>query len=167
MKGGSNFQISGWHAVWLAQLRKGIPVDHFTLLLYLTRNFLIRFYWSRRGLYRFDSVTVKYGVHYTGRTFETALLEVFGDSWMKSRMEALTFLKEFEVCEIALGHRLKVVNLSGKRLNPLGIDANIFASLAYDSTQRWAAAFMEHPDAPNGIRYPSSKKRALTQFRPF
>jgi hypothetical protein len=42
-------------------------------------------------------------VLYTGRTFETALLEVFGDSWMKSRMEALTFLKEFEVCEIALG----------------------------------------------------------------
>jgi hypothetical protein len=82
-------------------------------------------------------------------------------------MEALTFLKEFEVCEIALGHQLKVVNLSGKRLNPLGIDANIFASLAYDSTQRWAAAFMEHPDAPNGIRYPSSKKRALTQFRSF
>jgi RES domain len=57
--------------------------------------------------------------------------------------------------------------LSGKRLNPLGIDANIFASLAYDSTQRWAAAFMEHPDAPNGIRYPSSKKRALTQFALF
>ena len=71
MKEGSNFQISGWHAVWLAQLRKGIPVDHFTLLLYLTRNFLIRFYWSRRGLYRFGSVTVKYGVLYTGRTFET------------------------------------------------------------------------------------------------
>jgi hypothetical protein len=75
---------------------------------------------------------------YTGRTFETALLEGFGDSWMKSRMAALTFPKEFEVCEIAMGHRLKVVNLSGKRLNPLGIDANIFASLAYDRIQRWA-----------------------------
>ena len=75
---------------------------------------------------------------YTGRTVETALLEVFGDSWMKSRMAALTFLKEFEVCEIALGHRLKVVDFSGKRLNPLGIDANIFASLAYDRIQRWA-----------------------------
>ena len=96
-----------------------------------------------------------------------ALLEVFGDSWMKSRMTALTFLKEFDVCEIALGHRLKVVNLSGKRLNPLGIDANIFASLAYDSTQRWAAAFMEHPDAPHGIRYPSRKNERLHNFALF
>lgn len=124
-------------------------------------------YWPRRGLYRFDSPLAKYGVLYTGRTFETALLEVFGDSWMKSRMTALTFLKEFEVCEIALGHRLKVVNLSGERLNPLGMDANIFASLAYDSTQRWAAAFMEHPDAPNGIRYPSRKNERLHNFALF
>jgi hypothetical protein len=124
-------------------------------------------YWSRRGLYRFDSPTAKYGVLYTGRTFETALLEVFGDSWMKSRMTALTFLKEFDVCEIALGRRLKVVNLSGKRLNPLGIDANIFASLAYDSTQRWSAAFMDHPDAPHGIRYPSRKNERLHNFALF
>jgi RES domain-containing protein len=83
---------------------------------------------------------------------------------MKSRMAALTFLKEFDVCEIALGHRLKVVNLSGKRLNPLGVDANILASLAYDSTQRWAAAFMEHPD---GIRYPSRKNERLHNFALF
>jgi RES domain len=124
-------------------------------------------FWSRRGVYRFDSLTAKYGVLYTGRTFETALLEVFGDSWMKSRMTALAFLKEFDVCEIALGHRLKVVNLSGKRLNPLGIDASIFASLAYDSTQRWAAAFMEHPDAPHGIRYPSRKNERLHNFALF
>ncbi len=124
-------------------------------------------FWSRRGLYRFDFPTAKYGVLYTGRTFETALLEVFGDSWMKSRMTALTFLKEFDVCEIALGHRLKVVNLSGKRLNPLGMDANIFASPAYGITQRWAAVFMEHPDAPHGIRYPSRKNERLHNFALF
>jgi len=124
-------------------------------------------YWSRRELYRFDSPTAKYGVLYTGRIFETALLEVFGDHWMKSRMATLTFLKEFDVCEIALGHRLKVVNLNGKQLNPLGIDANIFASPAYDITQRWAAAFMEHPDAPHGIRYPSRKNERLHNFALF
>ena len=124
-------------------------------------------FWSRRGLYRFDSPLAKYGVLYTGRTLETALLEVFGDSWIKSRLTALAFLKEFDVCEIALGRRLKVVNLSGKRLNPLGIDANIFASLAYDSTQRRAAVFMEHPDAPHGIRYPSQKNERLHNFALF
>ena len=138
-----------------------------TLFRISHRKFSDPIYWSRKGLYRFDSPTAKYGVLYTGRTFETALLEVFGDSWMKSRMTALAFLKEFDVCEIALGHRLKVVNLSGKRLNPLGIDANIFAALAYDSTQRWAAAFMEHPDAPHGIRYPSRKNERLHNFALF
>jgi hypothetical protein len=138
-----------------------------TLLRISHQKFSDPIYWSRRGLYRFDSPTAKYGVLYTGRTFETALLEVFGDHWMKSRLAALTFLKEFDVCEIALGHRLKVVNLSGKRLNPLGIDANIFASPGYDITQRWAAAFMEHPDAPHGIRYPSRKNERLPNFALF
>ena len=107
-------------------------------------------YWSRRGRYRFDSPTAKYGVLYTGRTFETALLEVFGDQWVTLRITARDFLKEFDICEIRLQRRLKVVNLSGKQLNRLGTDANIFASFAYDVTQKWASFFMDHPDAPHG-----------------
>jgi hypothetical protein len=138
-----------------------------TLFRISHQKFADPIYWSRRGLYRFDSPTAKFGVLYAARTFETALLEVFGDQWMKARMVALAFLKEFDVCEIALEHRLKVVNLSGRRLNPLGIDANIFASPAYDRTQRWAAAFMEHPDAPHGIRYPSRKNERLHNFALF
>lgn len=121
-------------------------------------------YWSRRGLYRFDSPTASYGILYTGRTFETALLEVFGDQWLHSRMAARDFLKEFDVCELDLARRLKVVNLSGKELNRLGTDANIFASLAYDITQKWACVFMEHPDKPQGIRYPSRKNERLYNF---
>jgi RES domain len=124
-------------------------------------------YWSRRGLYRFDSPAASYGVLYTGRTFETALLEVFGDQWVDSRIAALDFLKGFDVCELGLKHRLKAVNLSGKQLNPLGADANIFASLAYDVTQRWACVFMEHPDKPHGIRYPSRKNERLHNFALF
>src|SRR5258707_13217787 len=153
----------------LALQRQYLPLTSVSGTLYRISHhkFADPLYWSRRGLYRFDSPTAKYGVLYTARTFETALLEVFGDQWVESRMAAITFLKEFDVCEIALGHRLKVVNLSGKRLNPLGIDANIFASPAYDITQRWAAAFMEHPDAPNGIRYPSRKNERLHNFALF
>jgi hypothetical protein len=124
-------------------------------------------YWSRRGLYRFDSPTANYGVLYTGRTFETALLEVFGDQWLASRAAALDFLKEFDLCEIRLERRLEVVNLSGKRLNRLGTDANIFASLAYEVTQEWARLFMEHPDKPHGIRYPSRKNERLHNFALF
>jgi hypothetical protein len=125
------------------------------------QRFVDPIYWSQRGLYRFDSPTATHGVLYTGRTFETALLEVFGDHWLSSRIVARDFLKEFDVCELGLERRLKVVNLSGKQLNPLGTDANIFASLAYDITQSWARAFMEHPDSPHGIRYPSRKNQRL------
>ena len=124
-------------------------------------------YWSRRGRYRFDSPTAKYGVLYTGRTFETALLEVFGDQWVTLRITARDFLKEFDICEIRLERRLKVVNLSGKQLNRLGTDANIFASFAYDVTQKWASFFMDHPDAPHGIRYPSRKNQRLHNFALF
>jgi hypothetical protein len=124
-------------------------------------------YWSRKGRYRFDSPTAKYGVLYTGRTFETALLEVFGDQWVALRMTARDFLKEFDVCEIGLGRRLKVVNLSGKQLNRLGTDANVFASFAYDVTQKWASFFMDHPDVPHGIRYPSRKNQRLHNFALF
>ena len=124
-------------------------------------------YWSRRGLYRFDSPVAKYGVLYTGRTFETALLEVFDDQWLTSRTTARDFLKRFDVCEIGLEPRLKVVNLSGKQLNPLGTGANIFASLAYDVTEEWACVFMEHPDEPHGIRYPSRKNQRSHNFALF
>jgi hypothetical protein len=124
-------------------------------------------YWSRRGLYRFDSPAAKHGVLYTGRTFETAFLEVFGDQWLASRIAARGFLKEFDVSEIGLRRRLKVVNLSGRQLNPLGTDSNIFASVAYDVTQRWASFFMEHRSAPHGIRYPSRKNERLHNFALF
>jgi hypothetical protein len=124
-------------------------------------------YWSRRGLYRFDSPTATYGVLYTGRAFETALLEVFGDQWLSSRIAARDFLKEFDVCELGPERRLQVVNLSGKQLNPLGTDANIFASLAYGVTQERACVFMDHPDKPHGIRYPSRKNQRLHNFALF
>jgi hypothetical protein len=69
-------------------------------------------------------------VLYTGRTFETALLEVFGDQWIGSPVTGRDFLKEFDVCEIRLAYPLKVVNLGGKQLNLPGTEANIFASLS-------------------------------------
>ncbi|HYZ73457.1 MAG TPA: RES family NAD+ phosphorylase [Chthoniobacterales bacterium] len=132
-----------------------------TLYRICHQKFIDPIYWSRRGLYRFDSAAANYGVLYTGRTFETALLEVFGDQWVDSRIVARDYLKEFDICEIGLERRLKVVSLSGKELNRLGTDANIFASLAYNVTQEWARLFMEHPDKPHGIRYPSRKNERL------
>jgi hypothetical protein len=129
------------------------------------RKFADPLYWSCRGLYRFDSPLAKYGVLNTDRTFETALLEVFGDHWLPSRTTARDFLKEFD--EIRLERRLKVVNLSGKQLNPLGTDANIFAPWLTRLPKDGLHFFMEHPDAPHGIRYPSRKNQRLHNFALF
>lgn len=149
--------------------RQNLPLTSVEGTLYRIshQRFADPIYWSRRGLYRLDSPVADYGVLYTGRTFETALLEVFGDQWLDSRIAARDFLKEFDVCELRLQRHLKVVNLSGKELNRLGTDANIFASLAYDVTREWARAFMEHPDKPQGIRYPSRKNERLHNFALF
>jgi hypothetical protein len=144
-----------------------LPITSLEGRLHRISKFPNPIYWSRRGRYRFDSPTANYGVLYTGRTFETALLEVFGDQWVTLRITARDFLKEFDICEIRLERRLKVVNLSGKQLNRLGTDANIFASFAYDITQKWASFFMDHPDAPHGIRYPSRKNQRLHNFALF
>ncbi len=153
----------------LALQRQHLPLTSVSGTLYRISHhkFADPLYWSRRGLYRFDSPAAKYGVLYTARTFETALLEVFGDQWITSRTIARDFLKEFDICEIRLARRLKVVNLTGKQLNLLGTDANIFSSLAYHLTQRWASLFMQHPDAPHGIRYPSRKNQRLYNFALF
>jgi hypothetical protein len=40
------------------------------------------FFWSKKGIYRFDSKSARYGVLYTGGTLEGAALEVFGDQWV-------------------------------------------------------------------------------------
>jgi hypothetical protein len=44
------------------------------------------FFWSKKGIYRFDSKSARYGVLYTGGTLEGAALEVFGDQWVKRRV---------------------------------------------------------------------------------
>src|SRR5260370_17235087 len=43
------------------------------------------FFWSKKGIYRFDSKSARYGVLYTGGTLEGAALEVFGDQRLKRR----------------------------------------------------------------------------------
>jgi hypothetical protein len=138
-----------------------------TLFRISRRKYSSPIYWSRKSLFRFDSPAALHGVFYTGRTFETSLLEVFGDQWKTSHLVTTDLLREFDVCEISLAHRLKVVDLDGKNLNRLGTDSNIFASTDYDRTRLWANAFMAHPDAPHGIRYPSRKNQKLHNFALF
>jgi RES domain len=124
-------------------------------------------HWSKRGDYRFDSPTAKYGVFYTSTRIETAILEVFGDRRLPDRQIDFSTLEEYEVCEIEVKRRINVVNVTGKHLNRLGIDSNFFATTDYNVTQKWGRAFMTHPQQLCGIRYNSRKHPDRINFALF
>lgn len=118
-------------------------------------------FWSERGLYRFDSKSARYGVLYTGCTFEAAVLEVFGDHWRDARRLSASLASSYRVSRLVC-FEVRVVDTTGPGLNRLGVDSMLFASTHYALTQRWARAFMEHPSEPKGILYHSRKNPTLT-----
>jgi hypothetical protein len=115
------------------------------------------FFWSRRGLWRFDTPEGRFGILYIGEDLETALLEVFGDSWLNSRVLSVAELRLYEVQAFEANAELRVADLTGKNLNRLGTDASLFASTDYLLTQEWSRQLMIHPQARDGIRYHSRK----------
>ena len=115
------------------------------------------FFWSRRGTGRFDVADGRYGVLYTAQDFETAVVEVFGDAWLGTRVLARSELEGFEALEFAVMGNLRVADLTGRALNLLGTDARLFATRDYETTRAWSKCLMEHPRAVDGLRYPSRK----------
>jgi hypothetical protein len=131
------------------------------------RKYADPIHWSRLGIHRFDSPGVRYGVLYTSNWIETAVLEVFGDQWIKDRQVSLNDLQRFDVCELEIRRSLKVLDATGKHLSRLGTDANFFATTDYAVTQAWANALMTHPQAPAGIRYNSRKNPRRINYAVF
>jgi hypothetical protein len=122
------------------------------------------FFWSKERIYRFDSKSARYGVLYTGGTFEGAVLEVFGDQWVKRRVLSRVLLKKYRVSVMLPTRQLSLVDTTGSNLNKLGVDSILFASINYRLTRSWARAFMEHPSKPEGIVYHSRKNPLLLNY---
>jgi hypothetical protein len=122
------------------------------------------FFWSKLGIYRFDSKSARFGVLYTAQTLEGALLEVLGDEWTKSRALSRTQLRQYRMSIILPKSPIKSIDTTGPELNKLGVDSAFFASLNYRVTRSWARAFMLHPSAPEGIIYHSRKNPHLLNF---
>jgi RES domain len=122
------------------------------------------FFWSKERIYRFDSKSARYGVLYTGGTFEGAALEVFGDQWVKRRVLSRVLLKKYRVSVMLPTRQLSLADTTGSNLNKLGVDSILFASINYRLTRSWARAFMEHPSKPEGIVYHSRKNPLLLNY---
>jgi hypothetical protein len=142
----------------------GLPEN---LIQLSQRKFADPIHWSELGIYRFVSPGARYGVLYTSNQVETAILEVFGDQWMEDRQVSLNDLKTYDICEIEVRRKFQIVDATGKHLNPLGLDANFFATTEYAVTQEWASALMTHPRAPVGIRYNSRKNSRRINYALF
>jgi RES domain-containing protein len=128
----------------------GVPGTVFRISRVEYRN---PFFWSRLGRSRFDLPEGRFGVLYTAEDLETCLLEVFGDRWLKTRLVSATELAKFEVLIFSVSREVRVADMTGRWLNRLGTDANLFASTDYALTQEWSRQLMAHPRARDGLCY--------------
>jgi len=125
----------------------------------------VRIYWKKFGpcffsqkeLSRWDIASGPYGAMCVGDSFDTAFLEVFGDTLrIEDKKRALTGdeLDKREVATITIPKDIKVLDIRNSNLVRLSLDSRIFSG-AYTVSRNWSKAFMEHPAKPQGVLYNS------------
>lgn len=124
-------------------------------------------FWSKEGIYRFDSKSARYGVLYTAKVLKGAILEIWGDRWFEQRYLTRIEVEEYNCYTISIKSAAKVVDCTGDRLSLLGTDSNFFATTDYGITQEWGRALMNHPSNAEGLQYHSRKNPELSNFALF
>jgi hypothetical protein len=109
-------------------------------------------YFGATGDSRFDSPDGSFGALYAARQVNGAFVEVFCRDAVRELVE--TQLSDYHVAEIRSSRGLKLIDLGGKGLVRMGLDARL-ATGDYRIAQRWAAAFYDHRDKADGILYRS------------
>lgn len=109
-------------------------------------------YFGVTGNNRFDPPQEEFGVMYIARQIGGAFVEVF----CRDGVRILDFeeIKRFKVAEICTSRSLRLVDLAGKGLVRLALDARLTFG-GYKRAQSWSKAFYDHPDNADGILYPS------------
>lgn len=102
------------------------------------------------GENRFDSPG--FGTLYLGRQIHGSFVEVFCRKPLNRITQA--HLQQYRVAEFSSTRGLKLVDLAGKGLVKMGLDARL-ATGSHRLAQEWAAAFQDHPDQVDGILYRS------------
>ncbi len=109
-------------------------------------------FFGRTGDNRFDSSDQSFGVCYLARHINGSFVEVF----CRDKLRRLTEirLKQYHVAEMTTSRSLKLVDLAGKGLVRLRLDARLTTG-NYKTAQLWSRAFHNHPDQADGILYRS------------
>lgn len=108
---------------------------------------------SLRG--RFNAPDGSYGVLYGARTIDGAFAETFLREPGRTLLPP-DFVAARGYVELRSTRPLKLIELGGKGLAPLGATAEILHSgLPYDVPQAWSKALHDHPEMADGIAYGS------------
>ena len=89
---------------------------------------------------------------YLGRQVQGSFVEVFCRKPQRRITE--TQLQQYCVAEFRSSRGLKLIDLAGKGLVRMGLDARLSTG-SYKLAQEWARAFHDHPDQADGILYRS------------
>ena len=126
-------------------------------------------HFGRSGEQRFDDPARAFGVLYASINIRGAFVETF----LRNRRDRFITLMEIDqrvMAEIRFPEPLRLVDLTKKGLFRLGADSRLNDG-DYEISQRWARAFHQHRDQPDGILYfsrhdPSCRCIAVFEGRP-
>ncbi len=111
-------------------------------------------YFGRLGRHRFDDPQREFGLLYLGEDEHTVFIETFGHETGVSDFVTWAELEARTLSRIEARRSLRLVDLSGPGLTRLRADARLCTG-SVTVAQRWARAFFEHPERPDGIYYRS------------
>ncbi len=127
-----------------------VPKSHIWFRLYRAQYDSLHFGTTQRS--RFDAAHGEFGVLYVARQIAGAFIETLVRDGKREISEDR--LEGFHVAEITASRGLTLVDLAGKGLVRMGVDARLNTG-DYRMAQRWASAFFAHADKVDGILYPS------------
>lgn len=127
-----------------------VSKNHTWFRLYHAQYDPLHFGTTRRG--RFNAAKREFGVLYVARQSAGAFIETMVRDGTREIPEDV--IRRFHVAEITASRGLKLVDLAGKGLIRMGVDARLNTG-DYRIAQRWSSAFFAHPDKADGILYPS------------
>ena len=109
-------------------------------------------YYGKVG-YRFDDPNGQFGVLYAGLQREAAFAETICRNFGGGPLVAWSFLAARGWVELRATRALRLADLTGDLVG-LGADARLWSG-DYPPAQAWSRAIHDHPDAVDGLLYPS------------
>jgi hypothetical protein len=116
------------------------------------RRYSSPLFWSRLGRYRFDSKDARWGVCYAAGSILSAFQEVFGNKIRHRTPLDWSEVQDFCVWCVTTPASFRGIQLFGETLTVIDATLQCFVS-SYPKSQRWGAAFMEHPADLDGLVY--------------